>query len=244
MACWWLTQWDAMPYVTRACAHAFLVWAVPFDLCRGRVRRVTDCIRICISRMGRTFDVCVARMRHVVTECTRICISFTGAPFDAAAVRHVTARRAAAQQLPVNMGAFVGLTLGAMALAILRAVQWFRSSIAISQSLHDRMLARVVAAPLAFFTANPIGRLLNRFSKDLGCVRACVSAFCNSGMRTRIPIPEMPVRMLRFRSAYPHVRRYVDDALPLAFFDFLSCLLTLVRAARRSTSHAKPVFVT
>lgn len=33
-------------------------------------------------------------------------------------------------------------------------------------SLHDQLLRSVFAAPLAFFDANPVGRLLNRFSRD------------------------------------------------------------------------------
>ena len=35
-----------------------------------------------------------------------------------------------------------------------------------SRSLHDAMLERVSRAPMSFFTSNPVGRILNRFSKD------------------------------------------------------------------------------
>ena len=33
-------------------------------------------------------------------------------------------------------------------------------------TLHDRMLERVSRAPLDFFISHPIGRIINRFSKD------------------------------------------------------------------------------
>lgn len=32
--------------------------------------------------------------------------------------------------------------------------------------MHNRMLARVVRAPVLFFDSNPVGRILNRFTKD------------------------------------------------------------------------------
>ena len=34
--------------------------------------------------------------------------------------------------------------------------------------MHDHMLGAVLRAPVSFFDANPIGRVLNRFSKDIG----------------------------------------------------------------------------
>uniref|UniRef100_A0A915KA28 ABC transmembrane type-1 domain-containing protein n=1 Tax=Romanomermis culicivorax TaxID=13658 RepID=A0A915KA28_ROMCU len=35
-------------------------------------------------------------------------------------------------------------------------------------NLHGRMLESVLYAPLTFFTGNPVGRIINRFSKDTG----------------------------------------------------------------------------
>lgn len=36
-----------------------------------------------------------------------------------------------------------------------------------SRRLHNEMLHRLVRAPLVFFETTPVGRVLNRFSKDL-----------------------------------------------------------------------------
>ena len=33
-------------------------------------------------------------------------------------------------------------------------------------NLHEGMLAGVLFAPMSFFESNPIGRIINRFSKD------------------------------------------------------------------------------
>ena len=37
-----------------------------------------------------------------------------------------------------------------------------------SEKLHDRMATSVVQAPVLFFDTNPSGRIMNRFSKDIG----------------------------------------------------------------------------
>ena len=37
-----------------------------------------------------------------------------------------------------------------------------------SRNLHDEMLQAVVHAPIRFFDSQPVGRILNRFSKDIG----------------------------------------------------------------------------
>jgi ATP-binding cassette subfamily C (CFTR/MRP) protein 4 len=37
-----------------------------------------------------------------------------------------------------------------------------------SQSLHNRMLRSVLRAKIEFFDMNPLGRILNRFSADVG----------------------------------------------------------------------------
>lgn len=36
--------------------------------------------------------------------------------------------------------------------------------------MHSKALAAVLGSPLSFFHTNPAGRILNRFSKDLGIV--------------------------------------------------------------------------
>ena len=37
-----------------------------------------------------------------------------------------------------------------------------------SENLHDKMTKAVITAPVLFFDTNPVGRILNRFSKDVG----------------------------------------------------------------------------
>lgn len=39
-----------------------------------------------------------------------------------------------------------------------------------SINLHDTTFEKISRATMKFFNANPSGRILNRFSKDLGCI--------------------------------------------------------------------------
>eukprot|EP00750_Incisomonas_marina_P018858 INCI3157.1.p1 GENE.INCI3157.1~~INCI3157.1.p1 ORF type:complete len:2243 (-),score=316.98 INCI3157.1:473-7201(-) len=48
-----------------------------------------------------------------------------------------------------------------------RAYTFMGMLIDISNKLHDLALVRVVRAPMLFFDSNPVGRILNRFAKDL-----------------------------------------------------------------------------
>lgn len=39
-----------------------------------------------------------------------------------------------------------------------------------ARQLHNRMFVGVIKSPTSFFDANPSGRILNRFSKDIGFI--------------------------------------------------------------------------
>eukprot|EP01061_Rhynchopus_euleeides_P034018 TRINITY_DN576_c0_g2_i2.p1 TRINITY_DN576_c0_g2~~TRINITY_DN576_c0_g2_i2.p1 ORF type:complete len:1346 (+),score=493.74 TRINITY_DN576_c0_g2_i2:2-4039(+) len=53
-------------------------------------------------------------------------------------------------------------------LGVARALLFFRLSITASTKMHNKMFLQVVHSPCQFFDANPTGRVLNRFSKDVG----------------------------------------------------------------------------
>ncbi|CAM9967371.1 unnamed protein product, partial [Ectocarpus sp. 12 AP-2014] len=59
------------------------------------------------------------------------------------------------------------LTAAAVVVSLFRAVLTFFSLVKASHRLHNRMLKRVVRAPVLFFDSNPVGRILNRFTKDM-----------------------------------------------------------------------------
>ncbi|XP_050071787.1 ATP-binding cassette sub-family C member 4 [Anopheles maculipalpis] len=57
-----------------------------------------------------------------------------------------------------------------VAFTIFRGYLFFNICMKASRNLHDRMFARILTAPMRFFDTNPSGRILNRFSKDMGAI--------------------------------------------------------------------------
>ncbi|XP_055710935.1 probable multidrug resistance-associated protein lethal(2)03659 [Phlebotomus papatasi] len=55
-------------------------------------------------------------------------------------------------------------------LAIIRSIGFYEVCIKASQELHNSMFKGVIGATMHFFETNPSGRILNRFSRDLGSV--------------------------------------------------------------------------
>eukprot|EP00804_Cyclotella_cryptica_P018853 CCRYP_020942-RD/>CCRYP_020942-RD protein AED:0.33 eAED:0.33 QI:0/0.9/0.90/1/0.9/0.90/11/87/1336 len=66
------------------------------------------------------------------------------------------------------IGIVVGLVLVVCFLAILRAFSSFYFTVEASKRLHDQMTKSVLRSKIEFFDTNPIGRILNRFSADVG----------------------------------------------------------------------------
>ncbi|XP_039693710.1 ATP-binding cassette sub-family C member 4 isoform X5 [Pteropus medius] len=74
------------------------------------------------------------------------------------------------EKLDLNwyLGIYSGLTLAIFIFAIARSLLLFYVLVNSSQTLHNKMFESILKAPILFFDRNPIGRILNRFSKDIG----------------------------------------------------------------------------
>lgn len=62
----------------------------------------------------------------------------------------------------------VGLGCFVVIFALFRALIFFIFTVKASQRLHDRMTEAVIRSKIEFFDTNPLGRILNRFSADVG----------------------------------------------------------------------------
>lgn len=51
------------------------------------------------------------------------------------------------------------------------------SSLYAAKMLHDAMLNSILRAPMVFFHTNPLGRIINRFAKDIGDIDRSVAPF-------------------------------------------------------------------
>ncbi|KAF6715600.1 Multidrug resistance-associated protein 4 [Oryzias melastigma] len=66
------------------------------------------------------------------------------------------------------LGMYSGLTAAAVVFGFIRSLVIFHSLVKSAQTLHNSMFAAVLRTHVRFFDVNPIGRVLNRFSKDIG----------------------------------------------------------------------------
>ncbi|XP_024611027.1 multidrug resistance-associated protein 4-like [Neophocaena asiaeorientalis asiaeorientalis] len=66
------------------------------------------------------------------------------------------------------LGIYSVLTVGTVLFGITRSLLIFCVLVNSSQIWHNKMLESILRAPVLFFDRNPIGRILNRFSKDVG----------------------------------------------------------------------------
>uniref|UniRef100_A0A8C4HM23 Multidrug resistance-associated protein 4 n=1 Tax=Dicentrarchus labrax TaxID=13489 RepID=A0A8C4HM23_DICLA len=66
------------------------------------------------------------------------------------------------------LGVYGGLTVATIIFGFMRNLLLFNVLVRCAQSLHNRMFSAILRTPVRFFDVNPIGRVLNRFSKDIG----------------------------------------------------------------------------
>jgi len=86
--------------------------------------------------------------------------------------------------LPASIAAGTYAALGAASIAMqaVRAYATVVGSLAAAASLHAALLARVVRLPMSFFDAQPSGRLVNRFSKDVEALDVALGEIVQSAL--------------------------------------------------------------
>ena len=70
----------------------------------------------------------------------------------------------------VAVGIFGALGLVILIASLVNNLFWLERGIRAGQKLHARMLKSVLAAPIRFFDSTPVGRILQRFSRDIESV--------------------------------------------------------------------------
>ncbi|KAL0895660.1 hypothetical protein ABMA27_011740 [Loxostege sticticalis] len=65
---------------------------------------------------------------------------------------------------------YTGMVVALVIISLLRSFMFFSMAMRASTRLHNTMFASITRAPMRFFHVNPSGRILNRFSKDMGAV--------------------------------------------------------------------------
>ncbi|PPD68207.1 hypothetical protein GOBAR_DD34916 [Gossypium barbadense] len=71
------------------------------------------------------------------------------------------------------------LSFGQVLVTLVNSYWLIISSLYAAKRLHDAMLTSILRAPMTFFHTNPLGRIINRFAKDLGDIDRNVAPFVN-----------------------------------------------------------------
>uniref|UniRef100_A0A2N9GAN7 ABC-type xenobiotic transporter n=1 Tax=Fagus sylvatica TaxID=28930 RepID=A0A2N9GAN7_FAGSY len=74
---------------------------------------------------------------------------------------------------------YATLSFGQVLVTLTNSFWLITSSLYASRKLHDAMLSSILRAPMVFFHTNPLGRIINRFAKDLGDIDRNVAPFVN-----------------------------------------------------------------
>uniref|UniRef100_A0A1J3IMN5 ABC-type xenobiotic transporter n=1 Tax=Noccaea caerulescens TaxID=107243 RepID=A0A1J3IMN5_NOCCA len=74
------------------------------------------------------------------------------------------------------------LSFGQVLVTLVNSYWLIMSSLYAAKKLHDNMLHSILRAPMSFFHTNPLGRIINRFAKDLGDIDRTVAVFVNMFM--------------------------------------------------------------
>ncbi|XP_022796741.1 multidrug resistance-associated protein 4-like [Stylophora pistillata] len=82
----------------------------------------------------------------------------------------LTRKRPSEQKDKTNLAIYGCLVAASFLLGIVRCYILFLVCLRCSERLHDKMVVALLQAPVLFFDSNPVGRILNRFSKDVGCM--------------------------------------------------------------------------
>lgn len=70
----------------------------------------------------------------------------------------------------ISIYIYSGLIVGTIIITIIRSFAFFKVAMTASKTLHSKMFSALLEAPMRFFDINPSGRVLNRFSRDMGVI--------------------------------------------------------------------------
>ncbi|XP_027368270.1 ABC transporter C family member 2-like [Abrus precatorius] len=74
---------------------------------------------------------------------------------------------------------YAALSFGQVLVTLTNSYWLIISSLYAARRLHEAMLQSILRAPMVFFHTNPLGRIINRFAKDLGDIDRNVAPFMN-----------------------------------------------------------------
>ncbi|GJJ74307.1 hypothetical protein EMPS_06665 [Entomortierella parvispora] len=84
----------------------------------------------------------------------------------------------------VYIDVYVGVGVVQMIIVMIGSYMLVMATIKSSKIMHDRAFVSVLNSPMAFFDTTPLGRILNRFSKDMDTIDSKIMGFISSFLIT------------------------------------------------------------
>ncbi|XP_023316090.1 multidrug resistance-associated protein 4 isoform X1 [Trichogramma pretiosum] len=123
------------------------------------------------------------------------------------------------------IGVYGGITCATIVLCLLQSWTFFEMSMRIANNLHANMFSSVISTTIEFFSANPLGRIMNRFSKDMSIVDMEVS-------RAMIDVIQNAIHILAAFVVVTSVNFYLIVPAALCFCCFYTFSLFFIKTSR------------
>ena len=85
-------------------------------------------------------------------------------------LKHMSKLSGSDQKSHVTLGVYGGAAATSIFLEAIGIIFLFLAFLESSEQLHDQMTTATIMSPVLFFDTNPVGRIMNRFSKDIGAI--------------------------------------------------------------------------
>jgi ABC-type multidrug transport system fused ATPase/permease subunit len=113
--------------------------------------------------------------------------------WSAADERHASDKDAHMYSLAEYLGVYAALGLGNSIGLFFISLLLAYGSVRASTRMHESMLTRIVRAPMSFFDTTPLGRIVNRFSKDIYVIDETIPSSLRSFMSTFMQVVSIVV---------------------------------------------------
>eukprot|EP01122_Echinamoeba_exundans_P011726 TRINITY_DN4766_c0_g1_i1.p1 TRINITY_DN4766_c0_g1~~TRINITY_DN4766_c0_g1_i1.p1 ORF type:complete len:1175 (+),score=383.98 TRINITY_DN4766_c0_g1_i1:538-4062(+) len=104
----------------------------------------------------------LAAVIAIITQSIRIVSDWFIRYWVADGLKAVTDRLGPRTTIPI----YAGLVAGFLIFLLVRGLWFYHYALKSATLMHNKLFAKIVAAPISFFTITPLGPLLNSFSKD------------------------------------------------------------------------------